>query len=64
MILVSDNENAHISLAYLVGCMEFHIKQNIPYSPERMKEALEFVKQKQEPLTLAEIDLLLQNQVS
>lgn len=60
------NRDETISLAYLIGCMELHIKMNIPYTPERMKEALEYIKNANEQplLTLEEIDLILQQHVS
>ena len=60
------NKDELISLAYIIGCMELHIKMDIPFTPERMKETLDYVKNtsKQPLLSLEEIDLLLQQHVS
>lgn len=59
------NDNSHIALGYLIGCMELYIKQDIDYPVQRMKETLDYVKENyNNVLSLAEMDLLTQQELS
>lgn len=55
--MILSNTDYMLSTCYLIGCMEYNVKYNIPLSPEQIKSLLEKTK---EMLSNQELDICIE----